>query len=102
VQSSDPTFIRTLKLDILTAVANENNINIVLRELQSYLKHSDKAFATAAIHALGRCAARLPEVSDACLSGLMGLVNNKNGTLFFFFFTEMTFFVLQSSLSPRV
>lgn len=34
VRSTDPVFIRNLKLEILTLIATEGNITFVLRELQ--------------------------------------------------------------------
>ncbi len=38
-----------LKLEILTAVANDNNVHTVLREFQYYVKNTDKEFVTASI-----------------------------------------------------
>jgi len=79
VNSSDPGYIRNLKLEIMTSLATEANVNIILRELQSYMRHPDKAFVTAAIHALGRCAINVPDVAEKCLAGLMRLINDQNG-----------------------
>lgn len=39
----------------------------------------DKEFAAAAIDAIGRCAANINEVTDVCLSGLVGLMSSRNG-----------------------
>ncbi|KAG0368710.1 AP-3 complex subunit beta-2, partial [Mortierella sp. AD032] len=44
VRSTDPVFIRNLKLDILTLIATESNITFILRELQEYVKSSNKSF----------------------------------------------------------
>jgi len=65
----------------MTSLATEANVNIILRELQSYMLHQDKAFVTAAIHALGRCAINVPDVAEKCLTGLMRLINDQNGEL---------------------
>ena len=38
-----------LKLEVLTAIANDSNVHHVLREFQFYIKNSDKAFVSATI-----------------------------------------------------
>lgn len=74
VKATDPSFCRALKLDILTALVEAGNATAVLRELQSYVKHGDKAFVCAAVRAVGRVADAQPEVAPRCLHGLMGLL----------------------------
>ena len=80
VRNGDPGYIRQLKLEILTSLASESNINIILRELQTYLRNADKGFVSSVIHALGRCAINVPDVADKCLAGLMRLIYDQNGT----------------------
>ena len=74
VKATDPSFCRTLKLDILTALVDAGNVTPVLRELQSYVKHGDKGFVCAAVCAVGRVADAQPAVAHRCLHGLMGLL----------------------------
>uniref|UniRef100_A0A672UD48 Adaptor related protein complex 3 subunit beta 1 n=1 Tax=Strigops habroptila TaxID=2489341 RepID=A0A672UD48_STRHB len=78
VRSTDPTMIKTLKLEILTNLANEANISTLLREFQTYVKSQDKQFAAATIQAIGRCATNITEVTDTCLNGLVCLLSNKD------------------------
>ncbi|XP_040435427.1 AP-3 complex subunit beta-1 isoform X2 [Falco naumanni] len=78
VRSTDPTMIKTLKLDILTNLANEANISTLLREFQTYVKSQDKQFAAATIEAIGRCATNITEVTDTCLNGLVCLLSNRD------------------------
>nr|XP_020659722.1 AP-3 complex subunit beta-1 isoform X1 [Pogona vitticeps] len=78
VRSTDPTMIKTLKLEILTNLANEANISTLLREFQTYVKSQDKQFAAATIQAIGRCATNISEVTDTCLNGLVCLLSNKD------------------------
>ncbi|XP_038661475.1 AP-3 complex subunit beta-1 isoform X1 [Scyliorhinus canicula] len=78
VRSTDPTQIKILKLEILTNLASETNISIVLREFQTYVKSQDKQFAAAAIQAIGRCATNISEVTDTCLNGLVYLLSNRD------------------------
>lgn len=78
VRSTDPTMIKTLKLEILTNLANEANISTLLREFQTYVKSQDKQFAAATIQTIGRCATNISEVTDTCLSGLVCLLSNRD------------------------
>ncbi|GBC07185.1 hypothetical protein RclHR1_00730034 [Rhizophagus clarus] len=78
VRSTDSAFIRNLKLEIMTLIATENNITVLLRELQEYVKSPNKEFATAAIQAIGRCAIGMPDMAESCLNGLMKLLWSKN------------------------
>uniref|UniRef100_A0A7M4FHB6 AP-3 complex subunit beta n=1 Tax=Crocodylus porosus TaxID=8502 RepID=A0A7M4FHB6_CROPO len=78
VRSTDPTMIKTLKLEILTNLANEASISTILREFQTYVKSQDKQFAAATIQAIGRCATNISEVTDTCLNGLVCLLSNRD------------------------
>eukprot|EP00064_Thunnus_orientalis_P013991 superscaffoldBa00002365_g14032 len=81
VRSTDASHIKTLKLEILTNLANEANISTILREFQTYVKSQDKAFAAATIQAIGRCATNISEVTDTCLNGLVLLLSNRDETV---------------------
>lgn len=65
--SDDPTHIKLLKLDIMTNLATEASIAIILREFQTYIQSNDKEFVAATIQAIGRCAASISEVTETCL-----------------------------------
>lgn len=78
IRSSDPTHIKLLKLEILTSLATETNISVILRELQTYVTSTDKEFAAATIQAIGRCASNITEITDTCLSGLVHLMSNRD------------------------
>ncbi|KAB5549115.1 hypothetical protein PHYPO_G00063600 [Pangasianodon hypophthalmus] len=81
VRSTDATHIKTLKLEILTNLANEANISTILREFQTYVKSQDKEFAANTIQAIGRCATNISEITDACLNGLVLLLSSQNETV---------------------
>ena len=66
----------------MTLIATENNITVLLRELQEYVKSPNKEFATSAIQAIGRCAIGMPDMAESCLNGLMKLLWSKNGKIF--------------------
>ena len=57
VKGMDPSFTRMIKLDILVSLSTDPKaINAVLTELKTYVRHSDKVFACAAIRAVGKVA----------------------------------------------
>lgn len=57
VKGVDPSFTRTIKLDILVSLSTDpKSIDAVLSELRTYVRHSDKTFACAAIRAVGKVA----------------------------------------------
>uniref|UniRef100_A0A146LRT5 AP-3 complex subunit beta n=1 Tax=Lygus hesperus TaxID=30085 RepID=A0A146LRT5_LYGHE len=78
VRTSDPTHIKLLKLDILTNLATETSISVILREFQTYVSSPDKEFVAAAIQAIGRCASNIKEVTDTCLNGLVSMLSNRD------------------------
>lgn len=81
VHTNEPTSIKLLKLEILTNLANERNVSTILRELDAYVVSTDKQLAAAAVQAIGRVACALPQVSDACLGGLVQLLSLKDENL---------------------
>eukprot|EP00049_Salpingoeca_infusionum_P018335 m.356755 g.356755 ORF g.356755 m.356755 type:complete len:885 (-) comp17622_c0_seq1:169-2823(-) len=76
VRYNDPLFVKLLKLEILTVLANEANISSILREFQEYVKYPEKKFVTQTIQCIGRCASALSNVTESCLTGLMGLMSH--------------------------
>jgi AP-3 complex subunit beta len=55
VKAMDPSFTRLVKLDILAALCLEPNaITAVLNELNTYIRHDDKAFVCASIRAVDK------------------------------------------------
>ncbi|XP_075979352.1 adaptor related protein complex 3 subunit ruby [Anticarsia gemmatalis] len=78
VRNSDPTHIKLLKLEILTNLATEASAPVVLREFQTYVTSSDKAFAGATIQAIGRLAVAIQSETETCLNGLLHLLSSKD------------------------
>ncbi|KAF8366488.1 apb-3 [Pristionchus pacificus] len=76
VRSSDSSFIRKLKLHILTSLVNETNVHIILRELKTYISYP--SLASDAIEAIGRCALTVGSVSSSCLDKLVQLLSSPN------------------------
>ncbi|CAF3835359.1 unnamed protein product [Adineta steineri] len=81
VHSNDSSHVKYYKLEILTILANASNISTILREFHTYVLSPDKEFGAQAIHAIGRCASTIPEVTEACLNGLVGLMSKKDETI---------------------
>uniref|UniRef100_K3WFQ3 AP-3 complex subunit beta n=1 Tax=Globisporangium ultimum (strain ATCC 200006 / CBS 805.95 / DAOM BR144) TaxID=431595 RepID=K3WFQ3_GLOUD len=78
VRATDPAYARKLKLEIMTALVTEDNVSVILREFQAYVRHVDKSFVTTTVRALGRVADAMPSVAERCLNGLMRLVRSSN------------------------
>lgn len=74
VESNEPVYIRKIKIDIITLLANEGNISRILREFKIYVSQEDKDFVKASIQAIGRCAMLLPEVTETCMQCLTSLI----------------------------
>jgi AP-3 complex subunit beta len=78
IDSMDPVHVRNLKLKVITNIANEGNIARILKEFKTYLTLEDKVFVTATIDAIGECAAKIREVMDSCMHGLVQLLNSRS------------------------
>ncbi|KAI6241366.1 AP-3 complex subunit beta [Aphelenchoides fujianensis] len=74
VRSNDTSHIKRLKLQILTSLVTETNVQLVVRELQAYLQMND--LADEAIEAIGRCALQVESSADSCLSCLINLISS--------------------------
>ncbi|CAF0807411.1 unnamed protein product [Adineta ricciae] len=81
VHSNDSGLVKRYKLEILTTLANASNISTILREFQTYVLSPDKEFGAQTIHAIGRCASTIPDVTEACLNGLVALMSKKDETI---------------------
>ncbi|KAI6182647.1 AP-3 complex subunit beta [Aphelenchoides bicaudatus] len=73
VRSSDTAHIKQLKLQILTSLVTETNVQLVIRELQAYLQMND--LVGEAVEAIGRCALQVESSADSCLSCLVNLIS---------------------------
>ncbi|CAF1438057.1 unnamed protein product, partial [Didymodactylos carnosus] len=78
IHSTDNGQVKRYKLEILTILANASNISTILREFQTYVLSTDKDFGAQTIHAIGRCASTIKEVTEACLNGLVALMSKKD------------------------
>jgi AP-3 complex subunit beta len=76
VWSTDPRYIRELKIDVMCSVASESTISSILREFQSYVCDPDKAFVSKVVQAMGRTAQMMPSIAESCMQALMKLVSS--------------------------
>ncbi|MCP9258039.1 AP-3 complex subunit beta-2 [Dirofilaria immitis] len=76
IRPAEPKHIKLLKLQVLTSLVSETNVQLILRELQTYVGMAE--MADAAIEAIGQCAIRVSSVADSCLSGLVSLIASSN------------------------
>jgi AP-3 complex subunit beta len=78
IKSTDPAYIRSLKLRILQELALEDAITPILKECQTYVRHADKNFVKATIRTVTAIADRSTHMRNQCLSGLMQMVGNRS------------------------
>lgn len=84
LRASEPACTSLVKLDILANLVNDSNATLILKEFNAYLKDTgrDPELTKATIQAIGRCAGRMPSLTDSCLRGLMALISsNKNESM---------------------
>ncbi|KAJ3082290.1 AP-3 complex subunit beta-2 [Quaeritorhiza haematococci] len=78
VFAGEPSFIRNLKLEILCEIADEGNVNLILREFRDYLRSQEQDFVVRTIQVMGRLSCKMPRIADDCLLMLMNLMSSKN------------------------
>ena len=69
----DPIYVKDTKLEIIYLLANEENIELVLDELEEYATEVDVAMARKAIRAFGNLAVKLENAADRCVEVLCDL-----------------------------
>lgn len=70
----DPIFIKDTKLEIIYLLADENNVDLVFRELEEYATEIDVSMARKAIRAFGNLAIKLDITAQQAVDILMGLL----------------------------
>eukprot|EP00124_Ichthyophonus_hoferi_P004040 Ihof_evm1s401 gene=Ihof_evmTU1s401 len=75
---NDMTCSALLKIHILANIAMETNVSAIMRELLMCVRGGRKELASAAIEAMGRCAANAHDVISSTITTLMTLISNTN------------------------
>lgn len=78
IRGTDPAYLAVLKLEVMTLIANGQNIHTILGEFNYYTTRDNKELVAHAVQAIGRCAARLPKVTDTCMSRLLAFLHNNS------------------------
>ncbi|KAI5954281.1 hypothetical protein KGF54_002056 [Candida jiufengensis] len=71
----DPIYVKDTKLEIIYLLANEDNIESVLDELEEYATEVDVSMARKAIRAFGNLAVKLENAADRCVEVLCDLIS---------------------------
>jgi len=78
VYSFDFLEIKEVKLQILELLADESNVQTVLRELQAYVSwQSEPSFVASAVRSISHIALKLKSVADSCLGGLVKMLDSR-------------------------
>ncbi|KAI6239157.1 AP complex subunit beta [Aphelenchoides fujianensis] len=77
VKYNDPIYVKMEKLDIMIRLAQNSNISQVLSELKEYAAEVDIDFVRKAVRAIGRCAIKVEQSAERCVSTLLELIQTK-------------------------
>ncbi|XP_056274452.1 AP-1 complex subunit beta-1 isoform X6 [Pseudoliparis swirei] len=77
VKYNDPIYVKLEKLDIMIRLASQANIAQVLAELKEYSTEVDVDFVRKAVRAIGRCAIKVEQSAERCVSTLLDLIQTK-------------------------
>ncbi|OCT98136.1 hypothetical protein XELAEV_18010365mg [Xenopus laevis] len=77
VKYNDPIYVKLEKLDIMIRLASPANIAQVLAELKEYATEVDVDFVRKAVRAIGRCAIKVEQSAERCVSTLLDLIQTK-------------------------
>ncbi|XP_055343172.1 AP-1 complex subunit beta-1-like [Paramacrobiotus metropolitanus] len=77
VKYNDPIYVKLEKLDIMIRLASPANIAQVLAELKEYATEVDIDFVRKSVRAIGRCAIKVEQSAERCVSTLLDLIQTK-------------------------
>lgn len=77
VKYNDPIYVKLEKLDIMIRLTNQSNIAQVLAELKEYATEVDVDFVRKSVRAIGRCAIKVEQAAERCVSTLLDLIQTK-------------------------
>ena len=77
VKYNDPIYVKLEKLDIMIRLASPHNITQVLSELKEYATEVDVDFVRKSVRAIGRCAIKVENSAERCVSTLIDLIQTK-------------------------
>lgn len=74
---NDPPYVKLEKLEIMTKLANEKNIDQLLSELKEYATEVDVDFVRRSVRTIGQCAVKIDTAAEKCINVLLELINTK-------------------------
>ena len=74
---NDPVYVKLEKLEIMTRLASEKNVEQVLLELKEYATEVDVDFVRSSVRAIGKCAIKLERAAEKCVHVLIDLITTK-------------------------
>eukprot|EP01017_Pseudomicrothorax_dubius_P016527 TRINITY_DN1875_c0_g2_i3.p1 TRINITY_DN1875_c0_g2~~TRINITY_DN1875_c0_g2_i3.p1 ORF type:complete len:803 (-),score=273.94 TRINITY_DN1875_c0_g2_i3:134-2542(-) len=74
-KTDEPTYLKYLKVDVLSLIATENNLGDILNELQEYVSDIDSELARRSIRAIGAIGLRVSSVIGAIIKQLASFLS---------------------------
>ncbi len=78
---NEPTHVKSLKLEILSLIANQYNCGDISVELSEYIASTDAKIATLAAQSLGTLALRVPEVAPQVVKLMKDFIDEDIGAV---------------------
>jgi vesicle coat complex subunit len=77
VNYHDPLYVKLEKLEVLSKIANNENILMILHELKEYIHEVDVEFVRKTVNTMGKCAIKLEKMADKCVQCLWETLKTK-------------------------
>ncbi len=74
---NDPIYVKMEKLETITRLVSDRNIDQVLLELKEYAQEVDVDFVRRSVRTIGRCAIKLERAAERCINVLLQLIETK-------------------------
>lgn len=80
VRFSDPSYVRSLKVDVLVSVADAGNVDLIISELREYCNDIDQDFVRRAIRAIGQVVCKIERVAKKGVEALKEHITHEGGS----------------------
>lgn len=74
---NDPLYVKLGKLELIVRLVDNKNIDQVLQELKEYSQEVDIVMVRRSVQAIGRCAIKLDQAAERCVSALLELIKTE-------------------------
>jgi len=77
---SDPIYVKLTKIDVLVAVADSTNVDLIVSELHEYCNDIDQDFVRRSVRAIGQVVCKVERVAKKGVEALREHINHEGGS----------------------